>query len=238
MKAWLEQKFLLTAAGTTIKREVVAGLTTFLAMAYITVVNPDILSDAGMDFGAVFVATCLTAAIGTLIMGVVANYPVAMAPGMGQNAFFAYTVVLGMGHSWQEALGAVFIAGLLFIALSLLPVREWLINSIPRSLKLGISAGIGFFLGLIAFANGGIVIGDPATLVGFGDFLAPPALLMMAGFILIAALTARNIMGAVVIGMLVVTVIGWFTGIAGFTGVMSAPPSLAPVFLQLEIGNL
>jgi AGZA family xanthine/uracil permease-like MFS transporter len=238
MFAYLDKKFGLTANGTTPKRELIAGLTTFLAMAYITVVNPDILSDTGMDFGAVFVATCIAAAVGTLMMGVIANYPVAMAPGMGQNAFFAYTVVLGMGHTWQQALGAVAMGGFLFILLSLFPVREWLINAIPRSLKLGISAGIGFFLAIIAFGNGGIVIGDPATLVTFGSFIAPPALLTMAGFILIAALTARDVMGAVVIGMMVVTVIGWVLGIADFRGVVSMPPSMAPVFMQLEIGNL
>jgi AGZA family xanthine/uracil permease-like MFS transporter len=238
LDAFLEKKFGLTANGTTPKRELIAGFTTFLAMAYITVVNPDILSDAGMDFGAVFVATCIAAAVGTLMMGVIANYPVAMAPGMGQNAFFAYTVVLGMGHTWQQALGAVAMGGFLFVVLSLFPVREWLINAIPRSLKLGISAGIGFFLAIIAFRNGGIVISDMATLVTFGDFMQPQALLMMGGFILIAALTARNVMGAVVIGMLVVTVIGWITGIADFRGVMSMPPSMAPVFMQLEIGNL
>lgn len=238
MREFLERRFGLTPNGSTIKREAVAGLTTFLAMAYITVVNPGILSDAGMDFGAVFVATCIAAAVGTLMMGIIANYPVAMAPGMGQNAFFAYTVVLGMGHTWQEALGAVAIGGMLFVVLSLFPVREWLINAIPRSLKLGISAGIGFFLAIIAFANGGIVIGDPATLVTFGDFLAPPALLMMCGFVLIAALTAKGVMGAVVIGMLVVTVAGWLLGIAEFHGVLSMPPSMAPVFMQLEVGNL
>lgn len=238
MNAFLERYFSLSASGTTVRRELLAGLTTFLAMAYITVVNPAILSDAGMDFGAVFVATCIAAAIGTVMMGVIANYPVAMAPGMGQNAFFAYTVVLGMGHTWQQALGAVTVAGVLFIAMSLLPIREWLINAIPRSLKLGICAGIGFFLGLIAFSNGGIVIGDPATLVALGDLTAGPALLMFGGFIMIAALTARGITGGVVIGMLTVTVIGWLTGLAEFQGVMSMPPSIAPVFLQLDIGNL
>ena len=149
MRQLLEKQFALAEHGTTVRREVTAGVTTFLAMAYITVVNPSILSAAGMDFGAVFVATCLAAALGTAVMGLYANYPVAQAPGMGQNAFFAFTVVLGLGHSWQSALGAVFVSGIIFILLSVLPVREWLINAIPRSLKLGISAGIGFFLGII-----------------------------------------------------------------------------------------
>lgn len=238
MREFLDRKFAPGSNGSSIKRELIAGLTTFLAMAYITVVNPGILSEAGMDFGAVFVATCIAAAVGTLMMGLIANYPVAMAPGMGQNAFFTYTVVLGMGHTWQQALGAVAIGGFLFVLLSLFPVREWLINAIPRSLKLGISAGIGFFLAIIAFANGGIVIGDPATLVTFGDLLSPPALLLMTGFVIIAALTAQGVTGAVVIGMLAVTVIGWLLGIAEFHGVLSLPPSMAPVFMQLEVGNL
>ena len=192
MQDLLERLFQLREHGTSIRRELLAGLTTFLAMAYITVVNPGILSAAGMDFGAVFVATCVAAALGTGVMGLYANYPVAQAPGMGQNAFFTYGVVLGLGHSWQSALGAVFISGLIFIALSVLPVREWLINAIPRSLKLGISAGIGFFLGIIALSGSGIIVADDATLVGLGDLTAAPAVLMLLGFVLIAALSASG----------------------------------------------
>ena len=156
----LSSYFKLRENGTTVRTEILAGITTFLTMAYITFVNPAILSDAGMDFGAVFVATCVAAAIGTLIMGLYANYPIALAPGMGLNAFFTYGVVLGMGHSWQVALGAVFISGLLFIILSVLPVREWIINAIPRGLKMAISAGIGLFLAIIALKNA-----EVATLV-------------------------------------------------------------------------
>lgn len=174
----LDRYFRLSAQDTTVRKELVAGLTTFPAMAYITAVNPGILADAGMDFGAVFVATCLAAAVGTLIMGLAANYPIALAPGMGQNAFFTYGIVLTSGHSWQTALGAVFISGLLFIVLSILPIREWLINAIPRSLKLRISAGIGFFLAIIALSNGGIVVDDPTTLVSLGDLTEPPAILL------------------------------------------------------------
>jgi len=158
LQHWLDNRFGLTAHGSNIRREITAGLTTFLAMAYITVVNPAILSEAGMDFEAVFVATCIAAAIGSLLMGVLANYPIGLAPGMGQNAFFTYAIVIGSGYSWQTALGAVFISGVLFLILSVLPVREWLINSIPRNLKLGIAAGIGFFLALIAMRNAGIVV--------------------------------------------------------------------------------
>jgi len=214
-----------------------AGLTTFLAMAYITVVNPSILSETGMDFGAVFVATCLAAALGSILMGVLGNYPIALAPGMGQNAFFAYGVVLGMGHSWQTALGAVFISGVIFIILSVLPVREWLINSIPRNLKLGISAGIGFFIGFIALRNAGIVVDNPATFVGLGELTHFGPIACLLGFTLIAALSARKVVGAVIIGILATTVVAWLTGNAEFGGVFSLPPSPAPVFLELDIAS-
>lgn len=236
MTSLLERWFKLSDNQTTVRREIVAGLTTFLAMAYITVVNPGILSQAGMDFGAVFAATCLAAALGTGIMGLYANYPVAQAPGMGQNAFFTFGIVLGLGHTWQSALGAVFISGLIFILLSVLPVREWLINAIPRSLKLGISAGIGFFLAIIALTGSGVIVNNDATLVGLGDLTAAPAALMLLGFVLIAALSARRSVGAVVIGMLVVTAIGWATGAAEFKGVLSTPPSMS-TFLQLDIAS-
>ncbi|MEM6300378.1 MAG: NCS2 family permease [Pseudomonadota bacterium] len=223
----IEQFFRLKEQGTTVRRELTAGATTFLAMAYITIVNPVILSDAGMDFGAVFVATCLAAALGTAVMGLYANYPVAQAPGMGQNAFFTYGIVLGLGYTWQSALGAVFISGLIFIALSVLPVREWLINAIPRSLKLGISAGIGFFLGIIALSGSGVIVSNDATIVGLGDLTEAPAMFMLLGFVLIAALAVRKTTGAVMLGMLLVTALGWATGVAEFQGVFSAPPSLS-----------
>lgn len=236
MTSLLERLFKLSENGTNVRREILAGVTTFLAMAYITVVNPGILSDAGMDFGAVFVATCLAAALGTAIMGLYANYPVAQAPGMGQNAFFTYGIVLGLGHTWQSALGAVFISGIIFIILSVLPVREWLINAIPRSLKLGISAGIGFFLAIIALSGSGIIVANDATLVGLGDLTAPPAALMLLGFVLITALSARRNVGAVVIGMLAVTVLGWATGTAEFKGLVSAPPPMTTL-LELDIAG-
>ena len=234
MQDTIDRFFGLTEQNSSIRQEVMAGVTTFLAMAYITVVNPSILSSAGMDFGAVFVATCLAAAIGTAVMGLYANYPVAQAPGMGQNAFFTYGIVLGMGFSWQSALGAVFISGLIFIVLSVLPVREWLINAIPRSLKLGISAGIGLFLGIIALSGSGVIVSNEATIVGLGDLTKTPAILMLFGFVLIAALSARNVIGAVVLGMLAVTLLGWFTGAAEFAGVVSKPPSLTTLF-ELDI---
>jgi len=235
--SWLERRFHLNAQGTSVRTELIAGSTTFLAMAYIIVVNPAILSEAGMDFGAVFVATCLAAAIGSLMMGLLANYPIALAPGMGQNAFFTYAIVLGSGHSWEVALGAVFLSGILFLILTILPVREWLINSIPRNLKLGMSAGIGLFLAFIALKNAGVVVDNPATLVSFGDLTSFGPLAAVAGFALIVALSARQLVGGVLLGMLAVALCGWLVGDAEFAGVMSLPPSPAPVFLQLDIAG-
>ena len=234
---WLERRFGLAAHGTTWRREAIAGATTFLAMAYITVVNPGILADAGMDFGAVFVATCLAAAAGTLAMGLLANYPIALAPGMGQNAFFTYAVVVGSGHPWQTALGAVFVSGVLFVVLSALPVREWLVNAIPRNLKLGMAAGIGLFVAFVGLRNAGIVAADGATLVSFGDFTAFGPAAALIGFVLIAGLAARQVTGAVVLGILAVAVAGWLAGDAAFHGVASLPPSPAPVLLQLDIAG-
>ncbi len=233
----LERLFKLEAHGTTVRREVVAGLTTFLTMAYIIVVNPGILSATGMDFGAVFVATCLAATIGTLIMGVWANYPIALAPGMGLNAFFAFTVVGSMGYSWQVALGAVFMSGFLFFLLSIFRIREWIINSIPHSLRFGISAGIGFFLALIALKNAGIVVDNPATLVGLGDIVSAQSLLFFGGFLLICGLSYRGVTGAVMIGIIAITLVAFLAGMVEYKGFVSAPPSLMPTLLQLDIGG-
>lgn len=233
----LERLFQLKAHGTNVQREVVAGITTFLTMAYIIVVNPGMLQAAGMDYGAVFVATCLAAVIGTLIMGLWANYPIALAPGMGLNAFFSFTVVGSMGYSWQVALGAVFISGFLFFLLSIFKVREWIINSIPLSLRFGISAGIGFFLALIAFKNAGVVVDNPATLVGMGDVRVPEALLFFGGFALICALAFRQVTGAVMIGIIAVTVIAMMLGMVEYNGFVSAPPSMAPTFMQLDLAG-
>mgnify|MGYP001467573210 FL=1 len=217
------------------KTEVLAGGTTFLAMVYIVVVNPSILSDAGMDFGAVFVATCLAAAFGSLMMGVLGRYPIALAPGMGQNAFFSYVIVLGMGYPWQTALGAVFISGIIFIVLSVLPIREWLFNAIPMNIKYGISAGIGFFIGFIALKNAGIVIDNPATLVSLGPLTQIEAALCLGGFILIAVLSTRGFVGAIIFGIGSVSILGWLLGVTEFQGLVSAPPSIAPVFMQFDL---
>ena len=220
---------------TTISKESIGGLTTFLTMAYITIVNPAILSETGMDFGAVFVATCLAGAFGSILMGLLGNYPIAQAPGMGQNAFFTYGIVLSMGHTWQVALGAVFLSGILFIILSILPFREWLINAIPKNLKSGISAGIGLFIGIIALQNAGLVVDNPATLVQLGDLTAFEPLMCLLGFIIIAALSQRKIIGAVIIGMFIITMMGWLSGQTEFKGLLSAPPSMSPVLMQLDI---
>ncbi|HHK2169090.1 TPA: NCS2 family permease [Pseudomonas aeruginosa] len=231
----LEKLFQLKAHNTTVRTEILAGITTFLTMAYILFVNPSILGETGMDKGAVFVATCLAAAIGSTIMGLIANYPIALASGMGLNAFFTYTVVLHMGHSWQVALGAVFISATMLFLLSIFRIREWIINSIPLPLRSAIAAGIGLFLALIALQNAGIVVDNPATLIGMGDLTKPAPILATLGFILIVALEARSVTGAVLIGILVVTAIAILLGVTQFGGVVSMPPSLAPTFLQLDI---
>jgi AGZA family xanthine/uracil permease-like MFS transporter len=231
----LNKFFRLDEHGTSVRVESMSGLTTFLAMAYITVVNPSILSQAGMDFGAVFVATCIAAAFGTIVMGLYANYPIAQAPGMGQNAFFTFGVVLGMGHNWQTALGAVFISGVIFVAISVLPVREWLINAIPRNLKLGMAAGIGLFLGFIALKNAGIVVDHPATLVGLGELTRFEPMACIVAFVVIAALSARKVRGAVIIGILGAALVGWISGNVEFNGFVAMPPSPAPVLMQLDI---
>lgn len=231
----LEQVFKLSQNGTTVRTELVAGLTTFLTMAYIIFVNPAILADAKMPFGAVFTATCVAAAIGCFLMAFLANYPIALAPGMGLNAYFAYGVVGGMGYSWQVALGCVFISGLLFLIISVLPVREWIVNAIPKSLKMAIAAGIGLFLALIALKNSGIVVAHPATLVAHGKLVSWPVLMAVLGFALIVALEYRRVMGGVIIGILVVTVISILAGEQKFAGIFDVPPSIAPVFFQMDL---
>ena len=232
---FLSRYFEFKKHNTNFSKEILAGVATFLSMSYITVVNPSILSETGMDFGAVFVATCLAAAFGSAVMGLLANYPVALAPGMGQNAFFTYGVVIGLGHTWQSALGAVLVSGVIFIILSILPVRQWLINAIPRNLKLGIASGIGFFLGFIALKNAGIIVENQATLVGLGDLAGVGPILCLTAFVLIVALTARRITGAVVIGILSATILGLLIGDIPYMGVLSSPPSIAPVFFELDL---
>lgn len=244
----LDNYFGLKKNGTDIRTETLAGLTTFLTMVYIIFVNPQILGAAGMDKGAVFVATCIAAAASTALMGLWANYPIALAPGMGLNAFFAFTVVLGYKYTWQQALAAVFLSGVLFLAISWFGLRQYIIDAIPRNLKFAISAGVGLFLGIIAFQQAKLVVDHPVTLVTLGDLTKPAAILFLLGFVLIVALNYLRIIGATLIGILAVTAIGILLslirpdlalGLGKLTWmVVSMPPSLAPTFLQLDFSRV
>lgn len=234
----LDRWFGLTAHGTTVKTEVVAGATTFLTMAYILFVNPSILAAAGMPEGPVFVATAVAAIAGTLIMALAANYPIALAPGMGLNAFFAFTVVLTNGFTWQEALAAVFCSGVIFVVISLVGLRRIIIDSIPANLKRAIAAGIGLFLGIIAMENAGIVVDSPATLVTAGDFSSAPVILALIGFALISALNAIGLVGGTIIGILVVTVLGVPFGLVEFNGLVSLPPDPTPTVFALDFAKI
>jgi AGZA family xanthine/uracil permease-like MFS transporter len=230
-----EKLFKLKEAGSDVRTETVAGITTFLTMAYIIFVNPTILGDAGVPKEAVFVATCLAAALGTSIMALYANYPIGMAPGMGLNAYFAYAVVLGMHVPWQSALGAVFISGCLFVVVSLLGLRGMIVNGIPHSLRTAITVGLGLFLALIALKSAGIVVANPATMVAAGDLHKPAALMAITGFMLIVALDRLKVKGAILIGIVVVTLLSFVFGGNQFKGVFSAPPSLDPTLFKLDI---
>lgn len=234
----LEKLFKLKQNQTSLKQEAIAGLTTFMTMAYIIFVNPMMLADAGMDHGAVFVATCLAAAIGCLVMGLMANYPIALAPGMGLNAFFTYTVVGEMGYSWETALGAVFLSGICFLILSLVRIREWIVNSIPVSLRLGIAAGIGLFLALIGLKSAGIVVANPATLVTMGDITAFPAVMAVLGFFLIIAMVQRGMKSAVILSILIITGLGLIFGDVHYNGIVSMPPSIAPTFMKMDLSQV
>ncbi|MGY5776375.1 NCS2 family permease [Rhizobium sp. LEGMi135b] len=231
----LERLFKLSEHGTSVRTELIAGVTTFLTMSYIIFVNPDILSTTGMDRNAVFVATCLAAALGSIVMGLVANWPIGMAPGMGLNAFFAFTVVAALGFTWQQALGAVFISGCIFVLLTVTGVRSWLIAGIPHSLRSAIAAGIGLFLAIIALKSAGIVVANKATLVSLGDLKQTGPLLAILGFFIIAVLDALKVRGSILIGILAVTILSWIFGVSQFHGIVSAPPSILPTFLQLDI---
>lgn len=235
MRSFLDRFFNLPDHHTSIRKEVLAGMTTFLTMSYIIFINPSFLAQAGMDHGAVFVATCVAAAIGSLLMGMLANYPIALAPGMGLNAYFTFGVVLGAGYHWQVALGAVFISGIIFLALSVLPIREYIIISIPKSLKLAIVSGIGFFLAIIGLKSAGIIVGSKATLVAMGSLHNPTVLLAIVGFFLIVGLEALEINGAVIISILFVSITGLILGYGKFTGVFSMPPSIMPTLMQMDL---
>ena len=236
--SFLDRFFKIKESGSSVRTEVLAGLTTFLAMSYILVVNPSILKDAGMDFGAVFVATCISSAFACMMMGLVANYPIALAPGMGLNAYFTYAVVKGMGISWQVALGAVFVSGIVFIILSLFKVREAIVNSLPNSLKYSIGGGIGLFLALVALKSAEVVVSNPTTLVSLGDIHSPQVLLTIVGFCFIVTLEHFRIRGGIIIGILVITAIASVAGLNEFKGIFAPVPSLAPTFLQLDFHDL
>jgi len=237
-RSFLDRTFGLSEHSTHVWTEFIAGLTTFLTMVYIVFVNPTILGNAGMDKGAVFVATCIAAAVSTLVMALYANYPIALAPGMGLNAFFAFTVVLTYKYSWQQALAAVFCSGVLFFVLSVFRIREYVINAIPKNLKLAISAGVGLFLGIIALEQAKIVVASPVTLVTLGDLTHWPVILCLIGFVLIVALTSRRVVGGILIGVLVVSIVGIPLGLATYSGVVSMPPSLTPTLLQLDFSRV
>ena len=231
----MDKLFKLSAAKTTIGVELSAGLTTFMAMAYIAFVNPQMMASAGMDQGASFVATCLAAALACFLMGLYANWPVGLAPGMGLNAFFTYTIVGDMGYPWQTALGAVFIAGILFVVLTVTRLREWMLVSIPWNLRIAMGAGIGLFVGMIGLKNGGIIVDHPATLLSLGNFQVTETLLAGLGFLVITGLATRQFPGAILAGILIVTVVGLAVGAVEYNGIVSAPPSIAPVLGQLDV---
>ena len=233
----IQRVFRLREHQTSVKTEVIAGFTTFITMAYVIFVIPNMLAGVGMDHGASFVATCIGAAIACFLMGFYANWPVGLAPGMGLSAFFAYTVVGDMGYSWQVALGAVFISGVLFVIMSLSRIRAWLLGAIPLSLRFAMGAGVGLFLGLIGLKTAGIVVPSEATLVTLGSLREPEPLLAALCFLMIVVLSHRNVFGAILLSMITVTLIGWMLGLAEYQGVVSAPPSLGPTWLAMDIAG-
>ena len=238
MQRAISEFFKLEENGTTIRREMLAGATTFFTMAYIIFVNPSIMSETGMDHGAIFVGTCLAAAFACFAMGVFANWPVALAPGMGLNAYFTYVVVGEMGYSWQTALAAVFLAGILFFIISVTPLRRWMLESIPSNLRIALGAGVGLFIGFIGLQTGGIVVANPATYLSLGDMRAPETFLAAFGFLLITILSVKKVPGAIILGVLGVTAIALILGLVEFSGFVSSPPSIAPVFLELNFSDV
>jgi AGZA family xanthine/uracil permease-like MFS transporter len=235
MKNFLEKTFQLELNNTSIKQEFIAGFTTFITMAYIIFVNPQMMAASGMDLGASFVGTCIAAAIACFAMGFYSNWPVGLAPGMGLNAFFTYTVVGEMGYSWEVALGAVFLAGILFVIISVTPLRQWMLNSIPMNLRIAMGAGVGLFVGFIGLKTGGIIIQNEATFLSLGNFKNIETLLAALGFLLILVLAVRKVVGAIIIGVLAVTISGLLLGLIQFNGIVSSPPDLKPILLKLDI---
>ena len=234
----IQKIFGFNPATMTLRKEVIGGITTFLTMAYILAVNPSILSATGMDAGAVFTTTCLSAVVGTLVMALYAKLPFALAPGMGLNAFFAYTVVLTMGYSWQFALTAVLIEGIIFILLTVTGLRKYIVNAIPLVLRRAISPGIGLFIAFVGLKSAGIVTSSEATFITLGNMHDPAVLLGIFGIVLTASLLVKGVTGSLLIGILITTVVGIPFGITNFGGILSAPPSIEPIFWQFEWHNI
>ena len=216
-------------------RDSLAGFTTFITMAYIIFVNPQMMASSGMDIGASFVGTCIAAAVACFAMGIYSNWPVGLAPGMGLNAFFTYTVVGEMGYSWEVALGAVFLAGILFVIMSITPLRKWMLDSIPLNLRIAMGSGVGLFIGFIGLKSGGIIVSNDATFLSLGNFLQIETLLAAIGFLLIAILAIRKVSGAIIIGVLSVTLLGILFNLVEFQGFVAYPPDVSPIFMQLDI---
>ena len=231
----LEKFFNLKANNTSLKKEILAGITTFVTMSYIIFVNPQMMAESGMDYGASFVGTCIAASLACFLMGLYANWPVGLAPGMGLNAFFTYTVVGGMGYPWEIALGAVFWSGILFAIMSITPLRKWMLEGIPLNLRIAMGSGVGLSIGLIGLKNGGIISGNDATLLSLGDLSKESTLLSILGFLIITILSLRKISGSIIIGILTITSIAIFSGLIKFKGIISLPPDPFPVFLKLDI---
>ena len=239
MASLLENRFHLKEAGTDVRTEILAGITTFMTMAYIIFVNPGILQNAGMPFGALMTATCLASALATFLMAFMANYPIALAPGMGLNAFFAFGVVLGMGISWQVALAAIFVEGILFVLLTLTRIRETIVNGFPKTLKIGISTGIGLFITFIGLQSAGVIVKNDAVLVGLGNLKSVEVLLAFAGFFIMVTLEVRRVKGAILWGILAVTGLAIALGVAKMPdGVVSMPPSVMPIFGKMDFSGL
>ena len=235
MYTLLEKLFKIESHNTSPKQELIAGLTTFVTMAYIVLVNPQIMSAAGMDPGASFVGTCIAAALACFAMGLYANWPVGLAPGMGLNAFFTFTVVIEMGYSWEIALGAVFLAGILFVIMSITPLRRWMLDSIPMNLRVAMGSGVGLFVGFIGLKSGGLIVANDANFLSLGDFSKAEPVLAAFGFLLIAVLSIKKIPGAIILGVIAVTLTSLIMGLIQFQGVVALPPDLSPTFLKLDI---
>ena len=235
MSRLLERLFHLTQHGTTVRTEVLAGSTTFFTLAYIIFVQPTVLSAAGMDFGSVFVATCLASGIATSMMAFFANYPIAVAPAMGHNFYFVFTVVVAGGVPWQVALGGVALAGMLFVLTAGVGLRERLITAIPDSLKHAIAVGIGLLIATVGLQWAGVIVDSPGTLVTLGDLRTAPVMVALIGFSVMAVLTAWNLKSALLVGLLVSSVVAWLIGVTEYQGLASLPPSMAPTFLELDV---